>query len=119
MAKVRLSLSAYPSACASSCASPETNHVSPYPTFCSCRPGRSGRRRCYAANGNGENDAMSIVHTSVTLAQAVTAAEQHVQGKGWVVGDGKAYDVRVDANRGTVLAATVDSADRDDQDTLD
>ncbi|ALV61673.1 MULTISPECIES: PepSY domain-containing protein [Burkholderia cepacia complex] len=95
----------------------------------------AGVAAAYAANGNGENDAMSIVHAPVTLAQAVTAAEQHVHGKaaraeyenskqGWVydvevVGDGKAYDVRVDANKGTVLASTVDIADRDDHDALD
>lgn len=95
----------------------------------------AGVAAAYAANGDGENDAMSIVHAPVTLAQAATTAEQHVHGKavraeyensrqGWVydvevAGDGKAYDVRVDANRGTVLASTVDSADRDDHDTLD
>ncbi|WP_175721950.1 PepSY domain-containing protein [Burkholderia anthina] len=95
----------------------------------------AGVAAAYAANGDGENDAMSIVHAPVTLAQAATTAEQHAHGKavraeyensrqGWVydvevAGDGKAYDVRVDANRGTVLASTVDSADRDDHDTLD
>ena len=95
----------------------------------------TGVAAAYAANGNRENDAMSIVHAPVTLAQAVTAAEQHVHGKaaraeyentkqGWVydvevVSDGNAYDVRVDANKGTVLTSTVDSADHDDHDALD
>ncbi|HDR9483035.1 TPA: PepSY domain-containing protein [Burkholderia aenigmatica] len=89
----------------------------------------------YAANGNGENDAMSVVHAPVTLAQAVTAAERHVHGKaaraeyenskqGWVydvevVSDGKAYDVRVDSNNGTILTSSIDSSDHDGHDALD
>ncbi len=95
----------------------------------------TGAAAAYGANGNRENDAMSIVHAPVTLAQAVTAAEQHVHGKaaraeyekskqGWVydvevVSDGNAYDVRVDANKGTVLTSAVDSVDHDDHDALD
>ncbi|WP_396333963.1 PepSY domain-containing protein [Burkholderia anthina] len=95
----------------------------------------TGAAAAYAANGNRENDAMSVVHAPVTLAQAVTAAEQHVHGKaaraeyenskqGWVydvevVSDGKAYDVRVDSNNGTILASSIDSADHDDHDALD
>ncbi|WP_416269365.1 PepSY domain-containing protein (plasmid) [Burkholderia cepacia] len=95
----------------------------------------AGVAAAYAENGDGEIAAMSIVHAPVTLAQVATAAELHVHGKasraeyensrqGWVydvevAGDGKAYDVRVDANKGTILASTVDSADRDDHDTRD
>ncbi|EGD00605.1 hypothetical protein B1M_30765 [Burkholderia sp. TJI49] len=36
-----------------------------------------------------------------------------------VVSDGKAYDVRVDSNNGTILTSSIDSSDRDGHDALD
>lgn len=78
-----------------------------------------------------ENDAMAISNAKIPLAQAVTTAEQHVNGKaskaeyektkaGWaydveVVSGNKVFDVRVDADKGTVIASNEDKADRDDE----
>lgn len=83
-----------------------------------------------------ENDAMAIIHAKIPLTQAITTAEQHVQGKaskaeyektaaGWaydveVVQQNKVFDVKVDANSGMVIASNEDQADRDhDQDKKD
>ena len=84
----------------------------------------------YAAQGGVENDAMAITKAKIPLAQAVTAAEQHANGKaaraeyenskqGWVydvevVNGAKVFDVRVDADKGTVISSAEDTADRDD-----
>jgi len=84
----------------------------------------------YAAK-DMENDALAITQAKISLAQAVTAAEQHVKGKasraeyeqtkkGWaydveVVSGNKIFDVTVDADNGTVIAATEDKADHDDE----
>ena len=84
----------------------------------------------YAAQGGVENDALSIAKAKIPLAQAVTTAEQHVNGKasraeyenskqGWVydvevVSGAKVFDVRVDADKGTVISSAEDTADRDD-----
>lgn len=82
----------------------------------------------YAASSSEPNDALAISSAKVSLAQAVAAAEQHVNGRasraefehsktqGWhyeveVVG-AKVYDVVVDADRGTVISAVEDRADR-------
>lgn len=77
-----------------------------------------------------ENDAMAISHAKISLAQAVAAAEQHANGKASkaeyestkagraydveVVSGNKVFDVKVDAEKGTVLASTEDKADHDD-----
>lgn len=77
-----------------------------------------------------ENDAMAIANAKIPLAQAVTTAEQHVNGKaskaeyektkaGWaydveVVSGNKVFDVKVDADKGAVIGSTEDNADRDD-----
>ena len=77
-----------------------------------------------------ENDAMSVVNAKIPLVQAVTAAEQHVNGKatraeyeqskqGWVydvevVSGTKVFDVKVDSDKGTVISSAEDKADRDD-----
>ena len=78
------------------------------------------------------NDAQAIERATVTLPQAVAAAEQHVGGKaaraefehsksfGWiydveVVAGAKVFDVKVDAKMGQVLASTLDEVDRDAQ----
>lgn len=84
----------------------------------------------YAANGGMENDAMAIVKAKIPLVQAVTTAEQHVNGKaaraeyesskhGWVydvevVSGAKVFDVKVDADKGTVISSAEDTADHDD-----
>ncbi|MFZ3222617.1 MAG: PepSY domain-containing protein [Rugosibacter sp.] len=84
----------------------------------------------YAAQGGMENDAMAITKAKIPLAQAVTAAEQHANGKaaraeyerskhGWVydvevVSGVKVFDVKVDADKGTVISSAEDKADRDD-----
>jgi uncharacterized membrane protein YkoI len=83
----------------------------------------------YAADGGGENDALAISKARIPLAQAVTVAEQHANGKasraeyenskqGWVydvevVSGTKVLDVRVDADKGTVISSAGDQADHD------
>lgn len=82
----------------------------------------------YAASSGMENDAMAIVNAKTSLVQAVTAAEQHTNGKathaeyehskqGWiyeveVVSGAKVFDVKVDADKGTVISSAEDKADR-------
>ena len=82
----------------------------------------------YAANGAMENDAMAIASAKTSLVQAVTAAEQHANGKathaeyehskqGWiyeieVVNGAKVFDVKVDADKGTIISSAEDKADR-------
>lgn len=83
----------------------------------------------YAAGSSEPNDALAISTAKVSLAQAVAAAEQHVGGRasraefehskaqGWhyeveVAGAAQVYDVVVDADRGTVISAVEDRADR-------
>ena len=84
----------------------------------------------YAATGSTENDAMAITKAKISLTQAVSTAEQHVNGKaaraeyenskhGWVydvevVSGAKAFDVKVDGDKGTVIASVEDNADQDD-----
>ena len=77
------------------------------------------------------NDAQSIERAKIPLAQAVTTAEQHAQGKaahaefehtrkyGWiyaveVVSASKVFDVKVDAEKGTVVSSVEDKLDHDD-----
>ena len=78
-----------------------------------------------------ENDAIAGPPAKVSLVQAIAAAEQHqANGKatraeyeqtktGWVydveiVSGTKTFDVRVDADKGTVISSAEDAADRDD-----
>jgi uncharacterized membrane protein YkoI len=84
----------------------------------------------YAAKGGIENDALAIGKAKIPLTQAVTVAEQHANGKasraeyenskeGWVydvevVSGAKVFDVRVDADKGTVISSAEDKADHDD-----
>lgn len=84
----------------------------------------------YAASDRIDNDAMAIGRAKISLAQAVTTAEQHVNGKaaraeyenskaGWVfdvevVAGAKVFDITVDADKGRVISSTEDTADRDD-----
>lgn len=84
----------------------------------------------YAAKGGMENDALAITKAKIPLTQAITVAEQHANGKasraeyenskqGWVydvevVSGAKVFDVRVDADKGTVISSAEDKADHDD-----
>ncbi|MCL6486075.1 MAG: PepSY domain-containing protein [Janthinobacterium lividum] len=84
----------------------------------------------YGAQGGMENEAMAITKAKIPLAQAVTTAEQHANGKatraeyenskqGWVydvevVSGAKVFDVKVDADKGTVISSAEDKADHDD-----
>jgi uncharacterized membrane protein YkoI len=84
----------------------------------------------HAANSS-ENDALAVAGAKIDLAKAVAAAEQHVGGKAskgeyerhkgqWVydieVVKGKTVmDVKVDATSGSVISATEDKADQDDE----
>ena len=84
----------------------------------------------YAATGAMENDAMAIATAKTSLIQAITVAEQHVGGKamqaeyekskqGWVydvevVNGVKVFDVRVDADKGTVISSAEVKAEHDD-----
>lgn len=88
-----------------------------------------------AARGIVENDALAIANARITLVQAITAAEQHANGRasraeyehskqGWlfeveVVSGTKVFDVRVDADKGTVISSTEDKADHEDDDDKD
>lgn len=84
----------------------------------------------YAANAV-ENDAAAIAQAKIPLTQAITVAEQHAGGKaskaeyektktGWaydveVVNGAKVFDVRVDADKGSVISSVEDKADHDDE----
>jgi uncharacterized membrane protein YkoI len=88
----------------------------------------------YAA-GDAGNDARTIPNARFSLAQAVTAAEQHVGGTASkaevephggklvydveVVKGPQVFDVKVSPDQGTVIAATADKADRDNHDQQD
>jgi uncharacterized membrane protein YkoI len=89
----------------------------------------------FAATNAMENDAVSTAaamsKAKISLTQAITAAEQHASGKasraeyeqiktGWaydveVVAGTKVFDVRVDADKGTIISSIEDKNDRDDE----
>ena len=89
----------------------------------------------YAATGALQNDAVAIATAKTSLTQAVTTAEQHAGGKathaeyeharqGWVydvevVNGTKVFDVRVDADKGTVISSAEDTADHEKDDDKD
>lgn len=74
-----------------------------------------------------ENDALAIGKAKISLTQAIATAEQQTGGKAsraefehekgsWVfdvevVKAGKVFDVRIDADKGTVLSSKEDKAD--------
>ena len=84
----------------------------------------------YAASDGMENDALAITQARIPLTQAVTIAEQHANGKasraeyenskqGWVydvevISGDKFFDVRVNADKGTVISSAEDKAEHDD-----
>lgn len=83
----------------------------------------------FAAKGM-DNDALAIAHAKIPLAQAVTAAEQQIKGKAAraeyeqtktggaydveVVSGQKVFDVKVNADNGSVISVSEDKADHDD-----
>ena len=81
-------------------------------------------------NGNEDrHDAAALAQAKVSLGQAISAAEQHANGKAAraeledengkvvygveVVGAGKTTDVKVDINTGQVLSAQADQGDHE------
>ena len=84
-----------------------------------------GATAAFAAGA--ENDALAAVNAKVSLTKAIAAAEQHAAGKATkaefergkqgpvyeveVVSGGKVFDVKVDAEQGTVVASREDKAD--------
>lgn len=76
------------------------------------------------------NDALPVLQARISLSEAVAAAERQANGRasraeyehtrtGWaydveVVSGSTVYDVKVDADKGTVLSSVPDKADRDD-----
>jgi uncharacterized membrane protein YkoI len=85
--------------------------------------------------GETENDALKLPATKLTLASAVTIAEQSIAGRAVkaelestkeglaydveVVAQGVVHDVAVDAQTGKVLRSEVDASDDDDHDETD
>lgn len=83
----------------------------------------------YAGAGQ-DNDALAIANANakISLTQAVAVAEQHANGKathaefehseqGWiyeveVVSGARVVDIKVDADKGTVIASQEDRADK-------
>lgn len=74
-----------------------------------------------------ENDALAAANAKVSLTQAISVAEQHAAGKATkaeferskqgpvyeveVVSGAKVFDVKVDADKGTVIASREDKVD--------
>ena len=83
----------------------------------------------YAYPGD-RGEAAAISSAKISLAQAVTIAEQHIKGKavnaeydhsmrGWVyevevLSNGKEFDVKIDPSKGTVLSVVEDRVDDND-----
>lgn len=81
----------------------------------------------YAARSEVQNDALAAAQAKVTLVQAITAAEQHTGGKAAkaefeqdrqgphyeveVVKGSQVFDVKVDANQGSVISSDEDKRD--------
>ncbi|MBS0306670.1 MAG: PepSY domain-containing protein [Proteobacteria bacterium] len=80
-----------------------------------------------AASSVARNDALAAAQAKISLTQAIAAAEQHAGGKASkaefehskqgshyeveVVGATQVFDVKVDADSGTVLSSQEDKAD--------
>ncbi len=83
----------------------------------------------YAAKASAEQDVATIAQAKTSLIQAVNIAELHANGKathaeyeqskqGWiydveVVSGAKVFDVRVDADKGTVISSAEDKGGHD------
>ena len=89
----------------------------------------------YAAK-NMENESAALAQAKVSIVQAIATAEQHANGKATraeleqskagltfdveVVSGTKVFDVKVDAEKGTVISSAADKADREnDEDSQD
>lgn len=89
----------------------------------------------YAAK-NMENESAAVAQAKVSIVQAIAAAEQHANGKAAraeleqskagltidveVVSGTKVFDVKVDADKGTVISSAEDKANREgDEDNQD
>jgi len=89
----------------------------------------------YAAK-DMENEAAALAQAKVSITQAIATAEQHANGKATraeleqskvgltydveVVSGTKVFDVKVDADKGTVISSAEDKADREgDEDNQD
>ncbi len=87
----------------------------------------------YAATAHEQNDAQAIASAKTSLVQAITAAEQNANGKAVkakfkgdakegplykveVFSGDKVFDVKVDAEKGTVISSKVDMPDHDEDD---
>lgn len=86
-----------------------------------------------ATNTESQNDAAAVAQATISLTQAIGAAEQHANGKAskaeyeraakrgqWVydievVAGAKVFDVKVDPSSGAVLSSTEDKMDNDDE----
>jgi uncharacterized membrane protein YkoI len=86
---------------------------------------------CADSEKRAGNDATAIANARISLVTAVTTAEQHVQGKAvraeyeqrkdgqWiyeieVAAASGVFDVKIDADKGTVIASTADKVDTED-----
>ncbi|MDD2811228.1 PepSY domain-containing protein [Rhodoferax sp.] len=89
----------------------------------------------YAAK-NMENESAALAQAKVSIVQAIATAEQHANGKATraeleqskagltfdveVLSGTKVFDVKVDADKGTVISSAEDKADREgDEDNQD
>ncbi len=89
----------------------------------------------YAAK-NMENESATLAQAKVSIVQAIATAEQHANGKATraeleqskagltfdveVLSGTKVFDVKVDADKGTVISSAEDKADREgDEDNQD
>ncbi|OIQ75760.1 peptidase propeptide and YPEB domain protein [mine drainage metagenome] len=83
-----------------------------------------------------ENEATALAQAKVSITQAIATAEQHANGKATraeleqskagltydveVVSGAKVFDVKVDADKGTVISSAEDKANREnDEDSQD
>ena len=85
-----------------------------------------------SASAKQGNDARGVVQSPVSIMEAITAAEQHVQGIAAraeyeqgdngpvydveVVAGDRVYDIEVDADKGTVLSSREDKRDHEEND---
>ena len=87
----------------------------------------------YKGSGQAEKDALSINRAHITLAQAIGIAEKQYPGSraseaefeyskktGWaydieVISNAKAWDVKVDPQKGMIISALEDGVDYDDE----
>ena len=85
----------------------------------------------YAAQSGIVSDALGMSKAKITLTQAIATAEQHANGKALeaeyehaisgafyevdVVSAGKVFEVKVDADKGSVLSSVEEKKEHDDE----